>query len=158
MIYNSREYIAIKDFYGDRIAKRSQVPLMNHINEGIDLLQKWGRSIDEQKAFAIHPIVQNGENVDVSWSTVLPLAEEYRDKANSYLCRPETDYITTPEQLSEIIGNISIECCWLLLADKVQNQKDFRIYHWFTHNRNKNLEKYFNIWIWFLYVKVTNHV
>lgn len=146
-IINTYEYVAICNFYNYKKAKRSKVPLMNHINEGVILLQKWKRSLDEQKAFCIHPIVQNNENVDVSWSDVLPLAEEYRDKANSYLCIPETDHIKTSEQLLEILGDISKECAFLLLADKVQNQKDFRIYHMFTHNRRNELEDYFNLWI-----------
>lgn len=143
----TKEYSTILDFYGNKVAKRSNVPLMNHINEGIQYLQKWNRSLDEQKAFAIHPIVQNSENIDVSWSAALPLAIEYRDVANSYLCRPETDYIRTPQQLMKVIGIPSIECRFLLLADKVQNQKDFRMYHWLSHDRRFELERYFNLWI-----------
>lgn len=143
----TREYDTIAEFYGDRRAKRSNVPLMNHINEGVELLDLWGRSDREKAAFCIHPIVQNSEDIDVRWSDAFPLAEEYRDRANSYLCRPNTDYVTTTGQLAAILGHMSEECAFLLLADKVQNQKDFRAYHWFTHPRRLNLEHYFNVWI-----------
>lgn len=146
-IFQTKEYWSIKQFYGNRTAERSKVPLINHIDEGIFYLQMWKRPIEEQMAYSIHPIVQNNEKFDVSWSKVLPLAEEYRDVANSYLCRPETDHITTCDQLIEIIGRPSLGCCYMLLADKVQNQKDFRIYHWFTHDRRNELERYFNLWI-----------
>lgn len=143
----TREYRTIAEFYGDRRAKRSNVPLMNHINEGVDLLRLWGRSQLEIKAYCLHPIVQNSEPVDVSWSPAFSLAGEYRDRANSYLCRPETDYLTTTGQLAGVLGKMYEECAFLLLADKVQNQKDFRAYHWFTHKRRLNLEHYFNLWI-----------
>lgn len=147
MIESTREYQAIAAFYAERCARRSKVPLIAHINEGLDYLAHWHRSEEEMRAYAIHPLVQNSEDVDVSWSDVLPLAEEYRDRANSYLCRPETDHIKTPEQLHARLGEISLPCAFMLLADKMQNQKDFRIHHWFTHKRAAELENYFNLWI-----------
>ena len=35
----------------------------------------------------------------------------------------------------------------MLIADKVQNRKDFMMYHLHTHQRSKELEKYFNQWL-----------
>ena len=37
-----REYTAVAEFYGARKAKRSDVPLMQHIDEGLTILQALG--------------------------------------------------------------------------------------------------------------------
>lgn len=146
----TEEYRTIVEFYGSRTASRSGVPLINHINEGIALLDMMGASDLAKRGFCIHPIVQNDEDVDVSWSEALPLAEEYRYKANAYLCRPETDHINTPDQLRGVVGSMSVCCRNMLVADKVQNLKDFIIYHKDTHSRSEELTKYFNLWLLFL--------
>lgn len=38
----------------------------------------------------------------------------------------------------------------MVLADKIQNRKDFRLYHKGKHKRSKQLSAYFDIWIEFL--------
>lgn len=158
--HKTPEYMLISAYYGNKTAQRSGVPLMNHIREGIKLLIAWGRPETEQRAFAIHPIIQSGgimnframapsDSRPIS-EEVLDLAGEYKIKANSYLCIPGTDYITNQQDefiLQEHLGDMSNSCAWMLLADKVQNQKDFRIHHWFTHDRATQLERYFNLWI-----------
>lgn len=35
----------------------------------------------------------------------------------------------------------------MLIADKVQNYKDFEIYHKSTHPRSKELDQYFKNWL-----------
>ena len=144
------EFDVIHKFYGDKTAKRSGVPLMNHIIEGVQMLDIWGRSDLEKAAFCLHPIVQNDEDVDVEWSLAYPLACEYRDRANSYLCRPETDWVRDIPHVYSLVGEMSEGCAYLLLADKVQNQKDFLIYHSLTHERRFQLMNYFNVWIKYL--------
>lgn len=146
----SREYETIKQFYGDRRAERSQVPLMDHINEGLRLLASLGASDKAHNAFCLHPIVQNDEDVDVSWSEAYPLALEYKAKANAYLCRPGTDHILGTIQLSQILGEMSLDCAHMLWADKIQNQFDFRQYHLGSHPRSKQLDWYFRVWIKYL--------
>lgn len=149
-VFRTPEYKAIANFYGKQVAERSQVPLINHIREGVQLLEEWKRSDLEMRAFCIHPLVQNDLQIisdkPISMGCI-SLAEEYRDKANAYLCRPENDHIWCRLALAEILQHISKPCAWMLLADKVQNQKDFRKYHWFTHPRAEQLERYFNLWI-----------
>lgn len=149
-IFSTKEYRVISDFYGDRRAKRSNVLLMNHINEGLHILSELNRPLTELKAYAIHPIVQNDENVNVSWSDAYDLALEYKKVANSYLCRPENDDIVTLSDMYSHVGHMSLGCAYNLLADKIQNQKDFLIYHSMTHARKKELAKYFNNWISYL--------
>lgn len=148
-----QEYRVIQEFYGTRTAKRSNVPLMNHIDEGLALLRWWRASRRVRAAYCIHPIVQNDEPVDVTWSDSFGLAKEYKDKANAYLCREETDHICTSAQVHLLVGDMSQECALLLLADKMQNLKDFRKYHR-DHPREKQLKNYFMTWICFLQEQV----
>lgn len=144
----SDEFAAISDFYGDRRAKRSGVHLIDHIIEGCQLLNSWGRSTFDQRIFCIHPLVQENETIGFELDERIErFATEYKQKANRYLCRPDTDWIVDPTDLQNHLGNMTQCCAWLLLADKVQNQKDFREYHWFTHERSTQLERYFNVWI-----------
>jgi len=35
----------------------------------------------------------------------------------------------------------------MLVADKVQNKKDFMTYHYGTHDRSNELNQYFNEWL-----------
>lgn len=158
--HKTPEYMLISAYYGNKCTERSHIPLMNHIREGIKLLIAWDRPENEQRAFAIHPIIQNTGSLMVRTSLpsdsrpihhdVFDLAKEYATKANSYLCRKETDGLTMEDdetELMELLGVMSPGCAWMLLADKVQNQKDFRTYHWFSHPRATQLERYFNLWI-----------
>lgn len=56
---NNKHYKAIKEFYGTRSAKRSGVPLMNHIDEGlfIPLAVKPRPSGRGYKAFAVFSLL-----------------------------------------------------------------------------------------------------
>lgn len=154
-IMETREYQAIHKFYGARIAQRSQLPLMNHINEGIAILEEFGCDMKTQQAFCLHPLVQNDEDVDVSWSSVYLLALEYKQRANSYLCKPETDHVRTHQDVYELVGPMSQECMYMLIADKRQNQKDFIAHHKGTHARSEQLFRYFNMWLSYLHMEIT---
>jgi hypothetical protein len=35
----------------------------------------------------------------------------------------------------------------MLIADKIRNRKDFELYHKSTHERSKELDMYFKIWL-----------
>lgn len=52
------EYYLIKGYYFDRRAKRSNVFLINHIEEGLVILDVMGASEKAKKAFCLHPIVK----------------------------------------------------------------------------------------------------
>lgn len=148
----TNEYQMIQIHYKDRVAGRSGVPLMNHIDEGIVWLGKSEASPLMLRAFCIHPMIQAGDvelwmPVDLE---VLQLASMYVEKANTFLCRPETDHIQTSEQLSELMAPISTEILTMLLADKVQNYKDFLAYHMNSHPRRHRLNEYFVLWIMYL--------
>jgi hypothetical protein len=100
------------------------------------------------RAFCLHPLVQNGllqPNPDILSSYLV--AEEYSIAANSYLCRSENDTMSIAKLRKRLGDNLSQEAAFMLLADKVQNQKDFRLHHWFSHERRFQLDRYFEIWI-----------
>lgn len=143
-----QEYNVTNAFYADKVAVRSGLPLMRHIDDGLHILT---HQLNQPKlvlrAWCLHPLVQNDEDVDVTWSPAYNLACEYRDRANSYLCRRENDWISTAEQLNEVVGPMSHECAMLLMADKRQNYGDFIQHHYLYHHRSEQLDKYFRLWI-----------
>lgn len=146
----AKEYAVINAFYNSRRALRSQLLLMRHIDDGLHILQLIGASDLSKAAFCLHPIVQNSEAVNVSWSSAYQLACEYRDKANAYLCRPDTDWVTTPEDVRSVVGNMSDDCRAMLIADKRQNYGDFIAAHFGKHARSEQLDRYFRLWLSFL--------
>jgi len=93
---NTPEYRAISEFYGDRCAERSGVRLMNHIDEGLAILDFYKASDDAKAAFCLHPLCQSDEELSANvgagfWysskARVIILAMEYRSVANEYLSR-----------------------------------------------------------------------
>lgn len=143
------EYKAIQSFYGDKKANRSQCYMMNHIDEGLYIMQLYGASLDAKKAFCVHPIVQSDDDLATNWPTVkdqfsasvLGLALEYRNIANAYLSH------RTIKALDDIQLSPLKEVNDMLIGDKVQNYKDFILYHSGTHARKNELDKYFNNWL-----------
>lgn len=138
----------IKDHYGSETQKRSKLPLINHINEGITILEKLYASEDTIAAWCIHPLVQNDLlltnfiKVDYAWlsTSSVALAMEYRRVANLYLpkqYRNSSDRI----ELSQL-PQVNL----MLVADKVQNTKDFTANQSLYPNSTQ-LEGYFNNWL-----------
>lgn len=159
MKHLSGEYALIKDFYGTKTAKRSGVPLINHIDEGIDLLRGMGAAELSIRAFCLHPLAQGGDD---GWTIMLhnvrmkniqqhsvALAQQYSYAANIYLCRPATDHYTMKD-LAREVGPLNQHLIHMLAADKLQNEKDFELYHKATHPRSKQLAHYFNLWLDYL--------
>lgn len=146
----TREYQAIATHYEDRAARRSGVPLMNHIDEGLAVLADLGAHEEVWRAWCIHPLVQLDDALPATFadlgrctesSRVLVLAMEYRNVANACLSRHEPP---SPEA----IGLSPLpEVNAMLVADKVQNAKDFILYHRGSHPRTESLERYFHFWL-----------
>jgi hypothetical protein len=148
-ITDAREYKAIEASYGARRAERSQVPLMHHIDEGLQVLAHRGASTRAMKAFCLHPLVQQDAALSAAYPhldeltddpAVLALALEYRNIANATLSkRPIASALDIPlSPLAEVNE--------MLVADKVQNWKDFVLYHRGTHSHSDVLERYFALW------------
>ena len=141
-----KSYQLIKEFYGDKTAKRSGVLLMNHIDEGVDILIKIGATNITIDAYCLHPILQSDEafnenhtmNFEGIPTEALLLAMEYRRVANSYLSK---------NKIEDFVGFTNNKIKQMLYADKIQNEKDFKLYHEGTHERSAELREYFNNWI-----------
>lgn len=132
---------------------RSGLPLMNHINEGIRLLDAIGSSVRAMEAFCVHPLLQADSDLQVALQNnavflkhgldpaAIVLAMEYRRVANLYLshhCKSAED-------------NFELSCLQevneMLIADKVQNRKDFEVHHLNSHPDSETLDLYFKNWL-----------
>jgi len=147
MIKKSVEYRLISAHYSDRTAKRSGVKLMNHIDEGLIILDAISATDQAKCAFCLHPLLQadadlkeNAYMVSFVEPHVLLLAMEYRNIANAYL----SDKIDTDQELKL---SPLYEVNDMLIADKIQNRKDFMTYHCGIHARSDELARYFNKWL-----------
>lgn len=151
------EYQMVSEFYAGRVTARSKIPLMNHINEGVYILNKLGTSIAAKRAFCLHPMLQGDKELAANWETVtvncdklaILLAMEYRNVANKYLSH------RVISSIDEIELSPLDEVNKMLIADKIQNRKDFTFYHRYgnlmnltpVHPRTVELEQYFQNWL-----------
>jgi hypothetical protein len=151
-VLQSIEHGLIQSFYGTQRARRSQVPFMNHIHEGLAVMLCTGASLQAMRAFCLHPFVQSDTDLKTQYAHVaqalepvpdgafvLGLAMEYRSVANEYLshCSMPVEGIRL-SPLPEVNA--------MLEGDKVQNRKDFELYHAETHERRARLAEYFQQW------------
>ena len=142
----SKAYIKIKEYYGDKTTERSGVKLINHIDEGIAILNTLDTDQDTIDAYCLHPLLQSDDDFNLNISSdfggissrALFLAVEYRRVANSYL---------STNKMSDFVGFTNEAIEQMLYADKKQNEKDFALYHEGSHPRSKELREYFNNWI-----------
>lgn len=149
VLEDSQEYRLIQEVYGDQRAERSGVHLMNHIDEGRAVLSWRDAPEVAHQAFCLHPLVQADEdlkkNFPRDWSRVDPqamiAAMEYRFIANDYLSRRPIS------SLKEVRRSVLDEVMEMLVADKVQNRKDFERYHEGHHPRSDALKQYFLNWM-----------
>ena len=145
------EYRLIQDYYGDRKAQRSQVFLMNHIDEGLGVMAEIGASDEAMRAFCLHPLLQDDATLAEHYARVaqavsqepqgayvLGLAMEYRSVANEYLshCTMRACGIRL-SPLKDVND--------MLVGNKVQNRKDFEN-HAATHTNRVRLAEYFREW------------
>jgi hypothetical protein len=160
LIKNSEEYKFIAKVYGQTRAKRSQVPYINHIDEGLFILETlFPEDILVQKAFCLHPVFQEDndlvKNLGLSLAKLDPqaivLAMEYRHVANAHLPRHD---IKKPEEI--YLGPLEASMRKMLIADKIQNCKDFELYN-HTHSRAERLHHYFHK-EWFPRLNVTEEI
>lgn len=162
LIKKTNCYRAIKDFYTEdgkpKCAERSKVPYINHIDEGLTILERYGKITRVEKklvnnamlGFCLHPIVQKDDDLinaarflykyDIPSSYVI-FAMEYRHIANAYLSNRKIKDVRKIK-LSDLP-----EVFLMLIADKVQNRKDFYRYHSGTHPRTLELQNYFDNWL-----------
>ena len=147
---DTREYRAIVAHYGTRTARRSGVPLMRHIDQGLAILLHIGASERAQRAFCLHPLVQTDADLAASFARlgelsddlhVIALVLEYRHIANATL---STRAIASAADIPlSPLADVNA----MLVADKVQNRADFLRHHAATHERAAALDRYFRLWL-----------
>ena len=136
----------IVNHYGMQKTARSGVPLINHIIEGLIIMNKIGSSEEAQAAWCLHPMMQSDADLMANYYVVSNLVDtetmmyvmEYRNCANAYLM---------PDMHSRTLPSIPMhQVRQMLVADKIQNRKDFMLHHKGTHPHSDDLEKYFDEW------------
>ncbi len=146
------EYQVISDYYGGNVTKRSGVYLMNHIDEGLCILEEIGASNIAKRSYCVHPIFQSDETLSENFSynmTIAPLRDplvliaaiEYRSVANEYLSTRKI------KSIDDIRLSPLKDVNDMLIADKIQNRKDFELYHMGVHPRSLDLDQYFKHWL-----------
>lgn len=149
MVKDGVEYAAVQRFYGTRTAVRSGVPLMNHINDGLKILSAIGATSAAMAGFCLHPLFQNDNELLTVGSDYLSwmrdprpvmLTMEYRRIANLYLA-----HCVMPSNGIELSPVKEVND--MLIADKVQNRKDFIRHHKGTHQNSARLDQYFSEWL-----------
>jgi hypothetical protein len=142
------EYAAVEAHYGDRRAGRTAAFYMDHIDEGLKVLVDIGAGALAAKVYCLHPLFQGDSDLlatagrDGGLVGLDPLAiagaVEYRHVANNYLSfhASQTPALSPLAAVNEA-----------LVADKVQNRKDFERYHRGTHPRSARLAEYFSEWL-----------
>lgn len=151
-----KEYKAVKRFYDKKVAERSGVPLIKHIDEGLIILDALKASAITQRAWCLHPMLQPDAALKANLRElttmtdslrVVAVAMEYRNKANAWLSDKVRktplgimfDGAPDPGPLLHVKK--------MLIADKVQNYKDFLTYHDGKHERSDELNAYFERWL-----------
>jgi GNAT superfamily N-acetyltransferase len=143
------EYHLVSQFYGNKVARRTQIHLMNHIDEGLYVMRRIKASEVAMRAYCLHPLCQGDEELASFFTQqylrqidpqVLILAIEYRRTANAHLSHADP---LVPIELSPLQDVND-----MLVADKVQNRKDFECsIHATAHERRNELADYFRRWI-----------
>lgn len=166
-VHSWAEGKAILEHYGDRRAKRSQVPLINHIYEGVAIIQNITDIPTPAQAFCLHPLYQSDTDLvsvgvyqtmtrgnDFNPLAIL-YAMEYRSVANAFLSgHVRYEIVGDDNSIRRIIsqsGDIQLSEIShvndMLIADKVQNRKDFLAHHFGTHANSNILDAYFRLWM-----------
>jgi len=151
-------YRAISEYYDGARAKRSLMPYMKHIDEGLAILDELGADEVTKDAFCIHPMIQSNDDLLITYkdsllsdynieAEVILLAFRYREIANSFLSKhidniSRADIFTIKKNLVEWP-----EVQNMLIADKVQNKFDFMVHHYERHEKSDKLLDYFNRWL-----------
>lgn len=146
---NTNEYKLIENIYNDDITKRSGLYYMNHIDEGLFILTKINASLYAKLGYILHPAFQSDNELKKIYNNTslrnidsqsIINAIEYRNVANDYLS------FRNINDINEIKLSPLKDVNDMLIADKIQNRKDFDLYHLGKHERSEQLLQYFKNW------------
>lgn len=130
----TREYKIIEDYYKDKYHSNG-VSFMKHIDEGLAIMKWMGTSESAKKSFCLHPIYQSEKSIkdfgikDLSDnklkldSNIITNVLEFRRIDNLYtndmrISSPGDIKISTLDEVNQ-----------MLIADKIQNRKEFENYY-----------------------------
>lgn len=160
MYQNSAEYQAIQSIYGDqKTLQGNGVPFMNHINEGLHILHRIKASDNAQRAYCLHPIMQVNGLADEFLSSsylkevdprALVTAGMFANTVNAF---PLGQFIS-----GNLVGNVEEaaglikrnDVMDMILAEMVQNYKDFLNHEGQTDPDRAEINEYFLTWLRFL--------
>jgi hypothetical protein len=152
-------YRIIQQKYQSKVAKRSGLGYMSHIQEGIFIIQLlYGDDQNLVEAYCLHPIfqndrllsqllVENPSELSLISPQAIVLGMEYRHIANNYTIKNK---IKNYESIK--IGSLE-KVHKMLVADKIQNKKDFMKYMYLKHDRPSYVKasehglQYFDSWL-----------
>lgn len=174
VVENEPFYQIIQKKYQGKVARRSGVSYMNHIKEGVVILDfLYGYEQQVIEAYCLHPIFQsdkslseilNEDDLSLISRRALVLAMEYRRIANAYTIKNKV------RKIESIDIGLLPQVHQMLVADKIQNKKDFMKYIFRKHERpsyqrvSERTVQYFDSWLARLnvdeatYQKVTAHL
>lgn len=142
----TKAYLAVEAFYGQDRAARSGVLKIRHIQEGLVVLECLNATVYAKAAWCLHPLVQGDPNLALTAAPLAGfhpktayLALAYGQAANAWL----SDKVGQPGPEPSDLPDVN----HMLIADKVQNRKDFIIHHKATHPRSDELDLYFRKWL-----------
>eukprot|EP00494_Astrolonche_serrata_P009016 UN09066 len=85
----------ISQYYGDAVTNRTGAHMLNHINEGLYILNEIGATENAKLAYIVHPLIQTDTDLSIFFNNkralelipkqVLALAIEYRNIASAHL-------------------------------------------------------------------------
>jgi hypothetical protein len=152
-------YKLIQQKYKGKVAQRSGVSYMNHIIEGAFILHHiYGMQEELIEAYCLHPVFQSNKllfqlfavgstELAVISPRVIILGMEYRRVANNYTIKNK---VRNPEDIE--IGPLD-DVHKMLVADKIQNKKDFMKHMYLKHERpayqkvSERSVEYFDSWL-----------
>lgn len=147
-------FTAVRLHYASGVAARSGIFLIEHIIEGLMILVRLGARRTAMQAWCLHPIVQSNDDLVKTVVKGIPvnfgqhhiqpiiLAMEYRAVANSYLSDMSPDIAKVKEDVNRIP-----QIRQMLIADKIQNRKDFAAQPEGTYPNEDALNTYFEDWL-----------
>lgn len=146
---SSYEWIVSKGVLSKQRTKRTDLSYFDHVDDGVKILEALAAPLVVQKAFCLHPLVQNTTEfvkyfdlIHLFEAKAVALAVEYRWVAN----------LGIRQALKADNWNVTLSSFehvnQMLVADKVQNRKDFlRLYTPETHPEYDEISHYFNVWL-----------
>lgn len=152
-IIKTNSYKKIDNFYYNKFSDNSNLPYINHILEGLIVLKAIeekscpNKNFEMYEAFCLHPLFQEDNNLLESfnenysiYNSILIMAMEYRNIANSYLSKD------TINDIKDIKLSPISYVNKMLVADKIQNYKDLIFFNR-KHERFDELVNYFENWL-----------